>query len=78
MPESLLLTSFDFAMIIAIIIGSIAVPALLVYHELRIAGKTALAILAAVATNAAVHTIASLLKILIRKFSALPPGPNWM
>jgi hypothetical protein len=62
MPESLLLTVFDVLMILSITIVVVALPALLIYRKFRTAGKTALAVVAGIAANAAVHTVASLLR----------------
>jgi hypothetical protein len=61
--EPVLLTLFDFVTIIGSIITFIAVPALLVSRQFRLAGKTTLAILGAVAADAVIHTVVSLLKI---------------
>ena len=61
--EPLLLTLLDFITIFGIVICFVAVPALLVSRQFRIAGKTTLAILGAIAADAAIHTVASLLKL---------------
>jgi len=61
--EPVLLTLFDFVTIIGSIITFIAVPALLVSRQFRLAGKATLAILGAVAADAVIHTVVSLLKI---------------
>jgi len=61
--EPVLLTLLDLMTIVGIVISFVAVPALLVSRQFRIAGKTTLAILGAMAADAALHTLASLLKL---------------
>jgi hypothetical protein len=66
MPASsvpVLLTLLDLMAIIGIVISLIAVPTLLVSKQSRIAGKTTLAVLGAIAAAAAIHSVASLLKL---------------
>jgi hypothetical protein len=61
--EPVLLTLLDLMTIIGIVISLVAVPTLLVSKQFRIAGKTTLAILGAIAAVAAIHSVASQLKL---------------
>jgi hypothetical protein len=61
--EPVLLTLLDLMTIVAIVISFVAVPTLLVSKQFRIAGKTTLAVLGAIAADAAIHSVASLLKL---------------
>ena len=61
--EPVLLTLLDLMTIVAIVISFVAVPTLLVSKQFRIAGKTTLAVLGAIAAAAAIHSVASLLKL---------------
>ena len=61
--EPVLLTLLDLMTIVAIVISFVAVPTLLVSKQFRIAGKTTLAILGAIAAVAAIHSVASQLKL---------------
>ena len=59
--EFLMLTLLDFITIIASLMSFVAVPAMLLSREFRLAGKTFVGIAGAIALDAAIHTIASLL-----------------
>jgi hypothetical protein len=61
--EPIVLTLFDFAMIIGVVTGLILVPTLLWNREFRNAGKAALMVLGVLVTNLALHAAASLLHI---------------
>ena len=61
LAEAVFLTLMDSVMLIGIIIGSIGVPALMVYKQFRVSGKVTLAVLATVAVNATAHALKSLL-----------------
>ena len=59
--ESLLLTLLDFITITASLMCFVVVPAMLFSRQFRLAGKTIVGIAGAIAADAAIHTIASLL-----------------
>ena len=59
--ESVFLTFLDVMMIVGTALGVLAVPALLVSRQFRVAGKAALGVLAAIGVNAGAHTSTSLL-----------------
>jgi hypothetical protein len=60
--EPLLLILLDVMTISGSLLGFVAVPALLISREFRIAGKATVAILGAIAADAAIHGVASLLQ----------------
>jgi hypothetical protein len=57
--EPVLLTMLDVTVIMVATMGVFAVPALLIVRQFRAAGCAALAVLAGIAVNIAVHTLAS-------------------
>ena len=61
--EPIVLTVFDFAMIISVIAGFFLVSAFLLGREFRVAGRSALVIFGVAATNVIAHMATSLLRL---------------